>query len=97
MYSDWSEHSVSLKVSTIMRCMSKMVGNKITNNKQLPIFLISQGIAVSQKEDKHIEELYSISNVEWGGYNKDAELLTVIDCQGRLEGRSDQTSQVKCD
>ena len=75
----------------------KMVGNKITNNKQLPIFLISQGIAVSQKEDKHIDVLYSISNVELGGYNKDAELLTVIDCQGRLEGRSDQTSQVKCD
>ena len=79
----------------------KMVGNKVTNNKHLPIFLISQGIAVSQKEDKHIDVLYSISNVEWwlqwGGYNKDAELLTVIDCQGRLEGRSDQISQVRCD
>ena len=74
-----------------------MVGNKITNNKQLSMPLISQGIAVSQKEDKHIDVLYSISNVEWGGYNKDAELLTVIDCQGRLKGRSDQTSQVDCD
>ena len=71
--------------------------DKVRFYEILPIFLISQGTAVSQKEDKHIDVLYSISNVEWGGYNKDAELLTVIDCQGRLEGRSDQTSQVKCD
>ena len=62
----------------------KMVGNKVTNNKHLLIFLISQGIAVSQKEDKHIDVLYSILNVEWGVTTKTQSFLRSLTARGDL-------------